>query len=166
MRADLYLTRLGHAKSRQAAQKLIADGAVLIDDVLVIKPATEIHEDESHTVRITKTERYVSRGGLKLEHALDVFGVDVRGVCAMDIGASTGGFTDCLLQRGAERVFAIDSGTGQLDPSLEADGRVHSMTGYNARHLSREDFDCLADLVWLTFPLFLKPILFRIFRLS
>ena len=137
MRIDLYLVQKGYADSRTLAQKLIADGAVTVDGRLARKPSEDIDEGE-HTVTVAATAdtRYVGRGGLKLEAALNAFPVDVTGCVVADIGASTGGFTDCLLQKGAARVYAVDAGHGQLHPKLLADARVRSAEGMNARSLT------------------------------
>ena len=123
MRADVYLTEQGHVSSRRRAQELIAQGCVRIDGKVVPKASYPISEGE-HAVEVQETLAYVSRGGLKLEAALDAFLPNVEGMTALDIGASTGGFTDCLLQRGAARVIAVDSGMGQLHPSLLSDDRA------------------------------------------
>lgn len=137
MRADLYLVRAGRAPSRTLAQKLIADGAVTVDGRVVVKASEEIAEgDHAVTVMATADTRYVGRGGLKLEAALAAFSVEVRGAVVCDIGASTGGFTDCLLQAGAARVYAVDAGHGQLHPTLLSDARVRSAEGLNARVLT------------------------------
>lgn len=140
MRIDLYLVQKGYADSRTLAQKLIADGAVTVDGRLARKPSEDIDEGE-HTVTVAATAdtRYVGRGGLKLEAALNAFPVDVTGCVVADIGASTGGFTDCLLQKGAARVYAVDAGHGQLHPKLLADARVRSAEGMNARSLTPAD---------------------------
>jgi len=138
MRADLYLFKYGHSRSREAARKSIDEGLVKIDGKPVVKPSQDIDEAASHTVECLTGCKYVSRGGLKLEYALDSFGIDPSGLKCADIGASSGGFTDCLLSRGAARVYAIDSGHGQLAASLEADERVVSIEGYNARMLTPE----------------------------
>ena len=140
MRADLFLVRGGFAPSRTLAQKLIADGAVTVDGRLLSKASEDIAEGE-HTVTVAATAdtRYVGRGGLKLEAALEAFAVDPTGCVAADIGASTGGFTDCLLQSGAARVYAVDAGHGQLHPTLLADPRVRSAEGMNARSLTPAD---------------------------
>ena len=139
MRADTYLVQNGYAASRTLAQKLIVEGAVQVDGRTVRKPSEEISEGE-HTVVVQATAdtRYVGRGGLKLEAALTAFPVKVGGCAVADIGASTGGFTDCLLQNGAARVYAIDAGHGQLHPRLSADPRVRSAEGVNARNLTAE----------------------------
>ena len=140
MRADLYLVEHGYAASRTLAQKLISEGVVTVDGRPLKKPSEDV-SDEAHEVLVadTATTRYVGRGGLKLEAALAAFPVDVRGATVADIGASTGGFTDCLLQNGAARIFAVDSGHGQLHPRLASDARVRSMEGVNARYLSPTD---------------------------
>lgn len=140
MRIDLYLVQNGYADSRTLAQKLIADGAVTVDGRVVRKPSEDISE-VAHTVTVVATDdtRFVGRGGLKLEAALNAFPVHVAGCVAADIGASTGGFTDCLLQRGASRVYAVDAGHGQLHPRLLADPRVRSAEGMNARSLTPAD---------------------------
>ena len=137
MRADLYLVQNHHADSRTLAQKLIADGAVTVDGRVLRKPSEEIPEgDHTVTVATTADTRYVGRGGLKLEAAIAAFPVSVQGGIFADIGASTGGFTDCLLQNGAARVYAVDAGHGQLHPRLLADPRVRSAEGVNARGLT------------------------------
>lgn len=140
MRIDLYLVQNGYADSRTLAQKLIADGAVTVDGRSVRKPSEDISEG-SHTVAVVSTAdtRFVGRGGLKLEAALNAFPVRVEGLVMADIGASTGGFTDCLLQKGAARVYAVDAGHGQLHPRLLADDRVRSAEGMNARSLTPAD---------------------------
>lgn len=146
MRADLYLVENGYVKSRTSARKYIEEGHAVIDGQVIKKPSQEIAEGE-HTVEILQPERYVSRGGLKLEGALRAFDIDVTGMRAADIGASTGGFTDCLLQSGAQHVYAIDSGRDQLDPDLVLDERVTCMEGVNARYLTGEQLGGCVDLV-------------------
>lgn len=139
MRADSFLTVYGYAESRTRAARLISEGKVLVDGKTVKKASEEIWGEE-HTVEITEEDKYVSRGGLKLEAALDAFCIDVAGKKCIDVGASTGGFTDCLLQRGAASVHCIDSGRDQLHARIASDERVVNIEGYNARELSREDF--------------------------
>lgn len=146
MRADLYLVENGYVKSRTAARKYIEQGHALVDGVPIAKPSQEIMEGE-HNIEILERERYVSRGGVKLEGALRAFEIDVTGMRAADIGASTGGFTDCLLQSGAAFVYAIDSGRDQLDPDLVLDERVCCMEGVNARYLQPEDLGGSVDIV-------------------
>ncbi len=135
MRADIYLFERGYAKSREAAKKLISAGSVTLDGIILSKPSQDIDGEREHSVTVMQSEKYVSRGGLKLEGALDTFGISVEGLSAADIGASTGGFTDCLLSRGAARVWAADAGHGQLDRRIEGDCRVTSIEGFNARRL-------------------------------
>ncbi len=136
MRVDVYLTQYGYAQSRARAQQLIFSGQVMLDGVTVEKAGAVVDETCPHTVEIGQDIPYVGRGGCKLEAALDAFNLDVKGAWAVDIGASTGGFTDCLLRRGAERVYAIDSGAGQLAPALLLDPHVINMEKCNARYLS------------------------------
>lgn len=140
MRADLYLYKFSHTKSRQSAKALIEKGCVKVDGNVIPKPSFEIGADEEHIVEFSEKPRFVSRGGEKLEAAIEAFGIDVSGLYAIDIGASTGGFTHCLLQRGAESVYAVDSGCGQLDPLIAGDSRVISIEKYNARYMKKSDF--------------------------
>jgi len=148
MRADLYLVQSGHAPSRTLAQKLIADGAVTLDGRILKKSSDDIPDGE-HTVAVIPTPdtRYVGRGGLKLEGALTAFRLEPAGLTVADIGASTGGFTDCLLQSGASLVFAVDAGHGQLHPKLQGDHRVRSAEGVNARGLTSADLAAV-DAAW------------------
>ncbi len=132
-RLDVLLVERGLAESRQRAQRLIRAGQVLVNDRPVDKPGTQV--DDGAAIRLRAKLPYVSRGGLKLAAALDTFGVDVRGAVCADVGASTGGFTDCLLQRGAARVYAIDVGYGQLAWRLRQDQRVVVMERVNVRYL-------------------------------
>jgi 23S rRNA (cytidine1920-2'-O)/16S rRNA (cytidine1409-2'-O)-methyltransferase len=133
VRADELLLRQGLAASRTQAKVLILAGDVRSGDRLIHKPAELL--DPATVLEVDRGPKYVSRGGLKLEAALDVFQVDVRGHIAADLGASTGGFTDCLLQRDAARVYAVDVGYGQLDYRLRQDARVVVMERVNARYL-------------------------------
>ena len=137
-RLDVLVVDKGLAESRTRAQALILAGQVVVDDQRVDKPGTRVPVDAM--VRL-KGEglKFVSRGGLKLEAALNHFHLDVTGAICADIGASTGGFTDCLLQRGAVKVHAIDVGYGQLHEKLRVDPRVISRERVNARHLTDED---------------------------
>lgn len=146
MRADVFLTEGAYVPSRQRARILIERGCVRIDGVTVTKPAQNI-SDGPHTVTVEDDLPYVGRGGLKLAGALDAFGIDPAGHTALDIGASTGGFTDCLLQRGASRVVAVDSGIGQLSPKLLSDARVISMEHTNARALTPAQIGGRVDLI-------------------
>ncbi len=146
MRADVYLCAAGHVGSRKKAQDLIAAGAVLIDGEVVKKSSAPINENVEHEVRIEQIFKYVSRGGMKLEAALDAFGINVNRKKAVDVGASTGGFTDCLLKRGAAKVYSVDSGIGQLHPDLLADHRVCSIEHFNARELDASVTDGECDI--------------------
>ena len=147
MRADVYLTAAGYTKSRKKAQDLIDAGAVKIDGEIVKKSSVQINEEVEHEVVVEKIFKYVSRGGMKLEAALEAFSINVNRKKALDVGASTGGFTDCLLQRGASCVYCIDSGIGQLHEQLQADDRVHSIEHFNARNLTQETTDGPCDIV-------------------
>lgn len=145
-RADILLSALGYAKSRTHAASLIKSGLVSVNGKTVSKPSESI--DENSTITISDGGcPYVSRGGLKLKAALDGFSVNVSGLVALDIGASTGGFTDCLLREGAKKVFAVDVGTGQLDSSLLSDSRVKSYEKINARNLESDFFGTLMDII-------------------
>ncbi len=138
-RADLYLFDCGYVSSRQSAKALIEKGSVTIDGKIVKKPSEQVSEELEHKVEIVK-EKYVCRGGLKLEAALESFDISVGGFTCIDIGASTGGFTDCLLQHGAKKIYAVDSGHGQMNKELSLRDDVVSIEGYNARNLSVNDF--------------------------
>jgi 23S rRNA (cytidine1920-2'-O)/16S rRNA (cytidine1409-2'-O)-methyltransferase len=130
-RIDTLLFSRGLAETRSKAQAMLMAGEVLVNGQAVLKAGTLVPEDAEITV--AQPPPYVSRGGLKLEHALNEFKLDVSGKTAADIGASTGGFTDCLLQNGAIKVYAVDVGTAQLDYRLRKDPRVVVLEGVNAR---------------------------------
>ena len=137
-RVDVALVERGLAASREKAQALVMSGVVYIGENKVDKASTQVTPEDELIVRQTGTG-YVSRGALKLEKGLKVFNVDPTGVVAMDLGASTGGFTDVLLQNGAKHVYSIDVGYGQLDWKLRNDPRVTVMERTNARYLTAED---------------------------
>lgn len=147
MRLDLYLSTYGYVKSRQRAKSLIEGGHVKVDSQKITKPSYLIDEEKNVHIEIIDPCPYVSRGGLKLEKAILESGISINNVVAIDIGASTGGFTDCLLKHGARLVYAIDSGTNQLDESLKNDSRVVSIENYNARALCYEDIGEYCDIV-------------------
>ena len=132
LRADLLLAERGLAESREQARLLIMEGLVFAPYGRVPKPSSPLAETTPLEVRGRLP--YVSRGGRKLAHALDAFGLDAAGRTVLDVGASTGGFTDCLLQRGAQRVYALDVGHGQLHHRLRQDGRVAVIEKCNARY--------------------------------
>lgn len=144
-RIDQLLVERGLAESREKAQALVLAGEVIINGQKADKPGRAVGSD----VKLELTGRlpYVSRGGLKLEAALDHFHIDAAGKTCIDIGASTGGFTDCLLQRGAARVYAIDTGAGQIDWKLRSDPRVVLRENCNARYLSPADIGEPAHLL-------------------
>jgi 23S rRNA (cytidine1920-2'-O)/16S rRNA (cytidine1409-2'-O)-methyltransferase len=142
MRLDVILVERGLAASRERARALILAGQVVVDDHRVDKAGQQI--DSQADIRLKSADiPYVSRGGLKLAGALDAFGLQVAGRIALDVGASTGGFTDCLLQHGAAKVYAVDVGYGQLAWSLRDDTRVINLERCNIRHLQPEH---LADI--------------------
>ncbi len=143
-RLDSLLVERGLAESRTQAQALILAGQVVAGDQRADKPGSLVPSDVP--VRIKEKLRYVSRGGLKLERALAEFRIAVEGKVCADIGASTGGFTDCLLQAGARKVYAIDVGHGQLHSKLLSDSRVLHLEGINARYLSEVEVPELVDL--------------------
>ncbi len=145
-RLDTELVRRALAPTRSAAQDLIADGRVLVSGAVANKASRQVAAFEPVLVS-GEAARFVSRGGEKLDAALDVFKVDVRGCRALDAGASTGGFTDCLLQRGATEVVAVDVGWGQLDAGLRSDRRVTVRERCNVRSLDAQDIGGPADIV-------------------
>lgn len=137
-RLDVLLVERGLAESREKAQRLVLAGEVLVDEVPATKPGHEVAAD--CVVRVRQPERFVGRGGLKLEEAFARFpSLSAGGKICLDVGASTGGFTDCLLQHGAAKVYAVDVGHSQLHPRLAADPRVVVRDGCNARHLQPGD---------------------------
>ena len=144
IRADQLLVERGLAESREKARALILAGQALIDGQNNVKPGHSVAGD--CRVEVLARMPYVSRGGVKLAGALDHFGIAAIGRLCLDVGASTGGFTDCLLQRGAAKVWAIDVGHGQLDWKLRNDPRVVVREGVNARYLRLEDFPDRFDL--------------------
>lgn len=147
MRLDVFLYESSLAKSRSYAAELVKKGLVEVNGQTVTKPSFNVSLDTKDEVRVTgEVFTYVGRGGVKLDAALKCFGVSPLDLICVDVGASTGGFTDCLLKNGALRVYAVDSGHGQLDPSLASDGRVVNMEGFNARSLSPDDIPEMCDL--------------------
>ena len=162
-RLDQLVCSRGLAESRSRAQALILAGRVVVDDHRVDKPGTRIAQNAR--IRVKGPEHpYVSRGGVKLEGALEEFSLEVAGLIALDVGASTGGFSDCLLQRGAKRVYALDVGRGQLHNKLRQDPRVESIEGQNVRELAADALDEKADLIvmdlsFISLKLALPPVL-------
>jgi 23S rRNA (cytidine1920-2'-O)/16S rRNA (cytidine1409-2'-O)-methyltransferase len=137
VRLDKLLVDRGLSNSRERAQALILAAKVLVDGQRVTKAGQKVPTDSNLQVK-GQDHPFVSRGGLKLQHAIETFGLDVSGLAAMDVGASTGGFTDCLLQYGARRVYAVDVGYGQLAWKLRQDPRVVVLERQNIRHLSKD----------------------------
>ncbi len=163
VRIDQLLVERGLAPSRAKAQALVLAGQVVAGEARVDKPGQLVPAGVAVRLKEGATLRYVSRGGLKLEGALDRFGVDPAGLVCADLGASTGGFTDCLLQRGAARVHACDVGRGQLDPKVANDPRVRVHDRMNVRAVGPEDLGesvdlCTADLSFISLRLVLPAI--------
>jgi 23S rRNA (cytidine1920-2'-O)/16S rRNA (cytidine1409-2'-O)-methyltransferase len=163
MRLDLALVERGLAPTRSRARDAILRGRVVVDGVTTTRPAFSVGAEAAIVVDDALT-RYVSRAAEKLVAGLDAFGFSPEGVIALDVGASTGGFTQVLLERGAERVYAIDVGHGQLDPKLAADSRVVSREGVNARDLSFADIGdsvgaVVADVSFISLRVVLPPAL-------
>lgn len=163
MRIDKYLAAAGYTKSRKYAQDLIDAGCVKVDGVTVKKASLEIDHTVPHDIELEQLFKYVSRGGMKLEAALDAFRINVNGMKAVDVGASTGGFTDCLLQRGAFSVCAVDSGSDQLHPDLRANKKVKCVEKFNARELDLDvtDGECdiaVADVSFISQTYLIEPI--------
>jgi 23S rRNA (cytidine1920-2'-O)/16S rRNA (cytidine1409-2'-O)-methyltransferase len=146
VRLDERLVQEGLADTRTRAQAAVLAGRVTVDGAVADKPGRRV-TPEMRVGVVAPAHPYVGRGGVKLAHALAAFGIDVRGAVAIDLGASTGGFTDCLLRAGAARVSAVDVGHGQLAWSLRRDPRVTVMEDTNARHLTPDRFPLTADLV-------------------
>lgn len=158
MRLDVYLTEKKLCKSRTAAQALIKSGGVSVSGKVCYKPSQEVSDSDS--VEITGEQlRYVGRGGLKLEAALERFALDITGAECIDIGASTGGFTDCMLQHGAAKVYAVDVGTDQLADSLRCDPRVVSMERTDIRTAELPEADFIGtDVSFISLKLILPHI--------
>ena len=146
VRLDKLLVDRNLVASRARAQALILAGKVLVDHQKIEKAGAQV-ESESNIRLLAEDVAFVSRGGLKLEHALEHWKISLAGKTCLDVGASTGGFTDCMLQRGASRVIAIDTGYGQMDFKLRQDPRVHLLEKTNARYLTREALGESADFV-------------------
>lgn len=161
-RLDVLLVERGLAESREKAQRLVLAGEVLVDEVPAAKPGHEVAAD--CVLRVRQPERFVGRGGLKLEEAFARFpALAAAGKICVDVGASTGGFTDCLLQHGAAKVYAVDVGHTQLHPRLAADPRVVVLDGCNARHLQPGDLPepvdlAVADVSFISLRLILPAI--------
>jgi 23S rRNA (cytidine1920-2'-O)/16S rRNA (cytidine1409-2'-O)-methyltransferase len=145
IRLDQHLLDTGHFDSREKAQRAILAGQITVSGRITDKPGTKVSPESE--ILITGRDRYVGRGGHKLEGALSGFGIDPTGMACLDLGSSTGGFTDCLLQHWAAHVTAVDVGRGQLAWSLRQDPRVEVREGINARYLTASDFNRCFDLI-------------------
>ncbi len=145
-RLDKLLVEKGIAQTRERARALIMAGKVAVEGRMTDKPGIQVNEETEIRLRGEESP-YVSRGGEKLEGALKAFGIDPKGRVVMDVGASTGGFTDCVLQRGAKKVYAVDVGYGQLAWKLQKDPRVVNLERRNIRYLKREEIPEEADLI-------------------
>jgi len=161
VRLDKLLVDSGYFDSRQRAQRAILAGEILVAERIFDKPGSLVLPDAA--IRVTAAERYVSRGGYKMEAALDRFGIDPSGRRCLDVGASTGGFTDCLLQRGASEVVTVDVGHNQLAWKIRSDSRVKVFEGINARFLAAEQLGAnfslaVADVSFISLTLVLRPI--------
>jgi len=144
-RIDELLVERGFVSSRTEARRIIIEGLVLLNNSVVQKPSFPVNEEDF--ILIKESKKYVSRGGIKLEFALKEFGIDPEDKISIDIGSSTGGFTDCLLKSGVKKVYAVDVGKGQLDFSLRRDSRVVVLEKVNARNLSTQIIHEEADLI-------------------
>ena len=154
MRLDVFLTENGLTCSRTEAKSFILGGDVKVNEKPVLKCSYQVLDTDRVSVN-KENKRFVSRGGLKLEWALKTFGVNPEGALALDVGASSGGFTDCLLQSGASFVAAVDSGSGQLADSLRADNRITVIENYNARYMKSSDLPftpnlCVMDVSFIS----------------
>ncbi len=155
VRLDQLLVQRGLAASREKAQRLLLAGVVRMNGAVAGKPGHTVPDDPDLVLTVEAAERFVGRGGLKLEKAFETYGLDVAGRTCLDVGASTGGFTDCLLQHGASRVYAVDVGRGQLDWRLRSDPRVVVREGVNARYLQPGDLPepvsfCVVDVSFIS----------------
>ena len=162
-RLDSYLVEEGLVPTRSKAQALIMSGAVTVDGERVDKPGAVVKEGSEVELK-DSSQKFVGRGGQKLEGALTEFGIDVSGMVAVDVGASTGGFTDCLLQRGASKVYAVDVGYGQLDWKLRNDERVIVKEKINARYLKPEDIGektdiAVIDVSFISLTMVISPLI-------
>ena len=167
MRLDVYLTEKGICRSRSAAQQLINLGGVTVNGKTAVKNSLEVADSDEVKIVELMLPKYVGRGGQKLESALELWSVDLGGKVCLDIGSSTGGFTDCMLQSGAARVFAVDVGSGQLNEKLRADERVISLENTDIRGFSFDGYGIsAADFIGTDVSFIsLKLVLPHIYRL-
>ena len=141
-RLDVLLVQKGFFETREKAKRAVMAGLIIVDDKKIEKPGTQIKLNKEPNIRIKgEVMKYVSRGGMKLEKAIEVFSMNLKDKIVLDVGASTGGFTDCSLQNGASFVYAVDVGTNQLDWKLRNDSRVKSIENMHIKNLSTQDLD-------------------------
>jgi len=145
LRLDVYLVEKGYAPTREKAQAMIMAGLVLVDGRVITKPGTKVKEGQK--IEVKEPPKYVSRAGYKLEWALQRFNLNVKDMIALDVGSSTGGFTQCLLMHGVKRVYAVDVGRGQMDPKLRYDPRVVLYEETDARDLTEKHIPQQVDLI-------------------
>ena len=166
-RLDIYLTENGFSQSRERAKSVIMEGIVYINNQKATKAGDTVSEGDLVEVR-GNTLKYVSRGGLKLEKAMTEFNLDLNGKVCMDVGASTGGFTDCMLQNGAKKVYCVDVGYGQLAWKLRQDERVRNMERTNIRYVTANDIDesldfASIDVAFISLKLVL-PVVYKLLK--
>ncbi|MCM1226876.1 MAG: TlyA family RNA methyltransferase [Clostridium sp.] len=165
VRLDVFLYEKGFAPSRQKAKELVLEGHALVNGKLRTKPSYTVDDNDSVEI-FGETLKYVGRGGLKLEKIVELCGIDLSGKTCMDIGASTGGFTDCMLQNGAETIYAVDVGSGQLAKKLCGDARVVNMEKTDIRNVKACDLSKLPEFISVDVSFIsLKLILKRVFEL-
>ena len=160
MRIDVYLTENNYFESRKKASDSVKAGSVLVNGKSITKPSFDVCDSDDISI-VGETLRYVGRGGLKLEGAIKAFSLDLKDKVCADIGSSTGGFTDCMLQNGAKRVYAVDSGKDQLHVSLRNDSRVVCMEGVNARYLAATDLGERCDFVTMDVSFISQTLLYE-----
>lgn len=160
MRIDVYLTENNYFESRKKASDSVKAGNVLVNGKSITKPSFDVCDSDDILI-VGETLRYVGRGGLKLEGAIKAFFLDLKDKVCADIGSSTGGFTDCMLQNGAKRVYAVDSGKDQLHVSLRNDSRVVCMEGVNARYLAATDLGERCDFVTMDVSFISQTLLYE-----
>ena len=162
MRLDVFLTEKDYFSSREKARRNIEAGMVFVNGIKITKPSFKINEKEDHITIEGILDRYVGRGGQKLEKAIDTFGISLENKYAIDVGASTGGFTDCMLKRGVRKVIAIDVGHGQLAEALRMNEKVINMEGVNVRYCAPGDLEFLADFLCIDVSFISLTLLFGV----
>ncbi|WGS64781.1 TlyA family RNA methyltransferase [Marinitoga aeolica] len=159
-RLDIFLVKNNYIESREKAQRLIKEKKVKVNNIIITKPSKKVNQNDY--IEIISTEKYVSRAAYKLLHAFEVFNINIEKKVCMDIGSSTGGFTQVLLEKGAKRVYAIDSGTNQLHQSLRNNPKIILMENTNARYLKKENFEEIdfftCDVSFISITKLISPI--------